>query len=149
MLQILGNIIPPWKLHLVLKMLTQSPRLAWSFAIGWLMAPLTSSTSASSTSSAWLKIWRHVNAVVLYQSSVSSKVVMGVMNTSKACEVIEIKIISWPINIWCGARGKLVDKNSKGSIIRFSIINEGLTCLAYSLIDLSLPFTSSLVTMLT
>jgi hypothetical protein len=38
----------------------------------------------------------------------------GCHETSKACGVLDIKVISWPISIWCGVSGKLLDKNSKG-----------------------------------
>jgi hypothetical protein len=51
----MGNIIPFWNLHFVLKMLVQSPRLDWPFATSWLMAYSISSTLASSTGSAWFR----------------------------------------------------------------------------------------------
>ncbi len=74
-------------------MLVQSPRLAWSFATGGLMAISIGSDHVSSTCSTWFKIWRHVNIIVICWSSVSSKVDMGVVNTFETCGVLEIKII--------------------------------------------------------
>jgi hypothetical protein len=74
---------------------------------------------------------------------------MTIMNTSKAWEVLEMRVISWPIPIWCGVKSKLVDKNSKLSIILFNTINKRLTSSTYSLIDFSLPLIGSLVTMAT
>ncbi len=68
----------------------------------------------------------------------SSKVVMGVVNTFEACEVLEIKVTSWPMPIWCGVRGTLIDMNSKDSNLLFSMVNEGLTCSTCSLSNLSL-----------
>jgi hypothetical protein len=141
----MGNIIPPWRLHFVLEMLPQSPRLAWSSATGWFMAPSTCSTLASSTSLVWLKIWRPISAIVCYWSSVFSKVAMGVVNTSKACGVFEIKTISWPIPIWHGVKSKLIDKNFEDSVLLSSTINERSTCSAYSIIDFSLLLVGSLI----
>jgi len=40
-----------------------------------------------------------VGAIVFYQSCMSSKVVMGVVNTSKACKVFDVKVTSQPIPI--------------------------------------------------
>ncbi len=74
---------------------------------------------------------------------------MGVVNTSKACEVLKIKIISWPIPIWHGVKGKLIDKNFEDFALLSSTINERSTCSAYSLIDFSLLLVGSLITMAT
>ncbi len=74
---------------------------------------------------------------------------MGVVNTLKACRVLEIKIISWPIPIWCGVKSKLEDKNSKGPIPLSSIVNEGSKGSTYSLTNFSPPFISLVVTMVT
>jgi hypothetical protein len=74
---------------------------------------------------------------------------MGVMNTSETCGVLEIKVISEPIPIWCGVRGKLANKNSKGPTPLLSIVKEGSTCLTYSLTNLSLPFTSLITIVVT
>jgi hypothetical protein len=103
------------------------------------MTSSTSSAPAASTSSTWLKIWRSIGVVIFCQSSVTSKVVMGVVYTCKACRVFDIKITFWPIPIWCGVKGTLVDKNSKDSNMPSSIVYEGLTCSSYFLSDLSLP----------
>jgi hypothetical protein len=54
-----------------------------------------------------------VGVATFYRLGVSSKVVMGVVNTSKACGVLDIKVTSLPIPIWCGVRGKIVDMDSK------------------------------------
>jgi hypothetical protein len=47
MLLNMDNIIPLWKLHSILEMLAQSPRLAWSSTTSWLMVPSTGSTPPS------------------------------------------------------------------------------------------------------
>ncbi len=75
------------------------------------------------------------------QSSVSSKATMGVMYALEACEVFNIKVTSWPIPIWCGVRGTLVDKNSKDFNLLSSIVYEGLTGSSYFLLNLSPPST--------
>jgi len=140
----LGYIIPLWKLHFILKMLAQSSKFFRSFAIGWLTVPLMSLTLVSSTSSTWLKIWRLVGAIVTFcQLNVSSKVVMGVVNTFETYMVLIIKVISWPIPIWCGVRGKVANRNSKGLVPLSS------TCLICSLTNLSLPSTNSVVVVVT
>ncbi len=100
---------------------------------------------APSTGLVCLKIKRHVNVVVFYRLGVFSKVVMGIMNTSKACKVIEIRVISIPIPIWCGVKSNLIDKNSKYLILLSNTMNEGLTSSTCSLANLSLPLTCSLV----
>jgi hypothetical protein len=74
---------------------------------------------------------------------------MDVVNTSEACGVLEIKVISWPIPIRCGVKGKLAYKNSKDSTPLSNMVNDGLIGSTYSLSDLSLPLTSSLATMAT
>jgi hypothetical protein len=74
---------------------------------------------------------------------------MGVVYTSEACRVFDIKISSWPIPIWCGVKGTLVDKNYKDLNILSSIVYEGLTSSSCFLSDLSLPSTSWLTTMVT
>jgi hypothetical protein len=52
------------------------------------------STPIASTSSIWLKNWKLVGAMTFCQLGVSSKVVMGVVNTFEACGVFDIKITS-------------------------------------------------------
>jgi hypothetical protein len=123
-------------------MLAQSCRLDWPFIIGLFMTSLTSLAPTVSTSSTRLKIWRLVGTTSFYQSCVSSKVVTSVINTFEACGVLNIKVTSWPIPIWCGVKGTLVDMNSKDSNLLTSMVNEGLTCSTYSLSDLSPPSTS-------
>jgi hypothetical protein len=71
------------------------------------------------------------------------------MNTSEACRVLKIKIISSLIPIWCGVKGKLANKNSKGFTLLFNIEYEGSIGSAYSLTNFSLPLTSSLIIMAT
>jgi hypothetical protein len=149
MLLNLGNITPPWKLYLAFKMLTQSLKLAWSSTNDWLMVPSTSSTHVSFIGLVWFKIWRPICVVIFCQSIVSSKVVMGFMNTSEACKVLEIKVISWLKPICCGVRNKLVDKNSKDSTLLSNTMNEGSIGSTYSLVGLSLPLISSLTTVAT
>ncbi len=113
------------------------------------MTSWTCSTPVASTSSAWLKIWKPIGAIIFCRSGVSSKVTMGVVYTSEACRVFDIKISSWPIPIWCGVKGTLVDKNYKDLNILSSIVYEGLTSSSCFLSDLSLPSTSWLTTMVT
>jgi hypothetical protein len=55
---------------------------------------LINSTLVASTSSAWLKIWKLVGVIVFYWLGVFPKVAMGVVSTSKACRVLDIKVIS-------------------------------------------------------
>ncbi len=74
---------------------------------------------------------------------------MGVVYTSEACEVFDIKITSWPIPIWCGVKGTLVDRNYKDLNLLSSIIYERLISSSCFLSDLSLPSTSWLTTMVT
>jgi hypothetical protein len=52
----------------------------------------TDSTLVASTSLAWLKIWRLIGIVVFYQLGTFSNVAIGVVNTSEACEVLDIKV---------------------------------------------------------
>ncbi len=75
----------------------------------------------------------------------SSKVIMGVINTFEACGVLDIKVTSWPIPIWCGVRGTLIEMNSKDFNLLSTIMNEGLTSSSYFLSNLSLPSTSWLI----
>ncbi len=149
MLPNLGNITPLWNLHFVLKMLAQSPRLDWPFVINLLMTSSTSSTPTASTSSIWFKIWRPVGTTSFYRSSVSLKVVTSVINTFEACGVLNIKVTFWPIPIWCGVRGTLVDMNSKDSNLLYGLVNEGLTCSTYSLSNFSLASTCWPIIMVT
>ncbi len=123
-------------------MLVQSPRLHWPSTIGLLMTSSTGSTPVISTSSIWFKIWRLIGDVDFWWSGVSSKVITGVVNTSKTCMVLEIKITSWPILIWCLVKGTLIDMNSKNSNLLSNMANEGLTSSTCSLLDFSLPSTS-------
>ncbi len=69
----------------------------------------------------------------------SSKVVMGVVNTFEVCKVFDIKVTSWPIPIWCGVRNTLVVMNSSDSNLQFNMTNERLTNSTCSLSYLSLP----------
>jgi hypothetical protein len=58
------------------------------------MTSSTCSTTTTSTSSTWLKNWKLVGVVTLCQLGVSSKVIMGVVNTFDACGVLDTKVIS-------------------------------------------------------
>jgi len=63
------------------------------------MTSLTNSALVASTSSTWLKIWRPIGATIFYWLGVFSKVAMGVVNTSEACGVLDIKVTFWPMPI--------------------------------------------------
>jgi hypothetical protein len=107
------------------------------------------SALASSTSSTWFKIWRPVGVVVFYWSCVSSTAIMSVVYTFEACRVFDINVTSWPIPIWCGFKGTLVNNYSKDSNLLSNIIYEGLIGSSYFLSGLSLPSTCWLTTMVT
>ncbi len=101
------------------------------------------------TSSTWLKIWKPIHTIVFCQSSVSSKVFMGVVNTFETCMVLDIKITSWPIHIECGVKSTLIDMNSKYSNLLSNIVNGGLTCSSCFLLNLSIPSIGWLTIMVT
>ncbi len=110
-------------------MQVQSSRFSWSSTTSWVTTSSTSLALVSSTSLTWLRIWKHVGIIKKNcWSSVSSNVAMGVVNISKACGVLIIKIIFWPIPIWYGVRGKIASRNFKGSIPLTNTVNEGRTC---------------------
>jgi hypothetical protein len=58
------------------------------------MDPSIGSAPTSSKGSIMFKIWKLINTTVLCRSSVYSEFVMGVVNTSEAYNVLEIKVIS-------------------------------------------------------
>ncbi len=113
------------------------------------MISSTSSAPSAYTSSIWFKIWRPVDTTVFCQLGVFLKVIMGVVNTFETCGVLEIKVTSWPIPIWYGVKGTLVDMNSKYYNLLSSMVNERLTSSTCSLLNLSLPSTGWLTTMVT
>jgi hypothetical protein len=76
------------------------------------MASSIGSAPIASTSSIWFRIWRSIGVIAFCYPSVFSKVIIGVVNTFEACEVLDIKKTSWLIPIWCGVRSKLIDMNS-------------------------------------
>ncbi len=113
------------------------------------MTSSTGSTLAASISWTWFKILKPISTMVFYWPSMSSKVAMGVVYTSEACGVFDIKVTSWTMPIWCGVKGTLVDKNSKYSNLLSNITYEWLTGSSYFLSDLSLPSTSWLTIVVT
>lgn len=82
------------------------------------------------TSSAWFRIWIHVYVAVFYRSGVSSKFIIGVINTSDAWGVLEITVSFKPTPINGGFNGMVVDKNFKALNMLFTTNDDVSTSIA-------------------
>jgi hypothetical protein len=141
----LNNVIPFWNLHFILEMLAKSSKLDLAFC-----NRLTNDLLNRFSIFCLHKFNLNQNLKTNWHCSLVSinHVFKGHYGCYKYLQgkwVLNIKVTSWPIPIWCGVIGTLVDMNSKDFNLLYGIMNEGLTCSSYFLSNLSLPSTSWLV----
>ncbi len=70
--------------------------------------------------------WIPTFAIDYSWTCVSTKVVVGVVNTSYAWNAIEIKVISGPTPIWGGVKGIIANTNNNGLTLLLTT-NDGVT----------------------